>query len=246
VSAALTLCYHAVSETWERSLALPEARLVRQVRMVRALGYRPCDAQAVVSGRGRRFHVTFDDAFAGISRTLIRLHELGIPHSVFVCTSLASAGGAPLRIPELEAEPIDELRTMSWADVGHLAELGTQFFSHTVSHPHLPELSDHELGKELRGAKQQLEDALSRPCPYLAYPFGEHDARVRLAAERAGYAAAFALGRSGLSTDRFAIPRVGIYHRDNLLRAFMKTTPLAHRRFYSGGASRTKSANNDA
>ena len=73
---------------------------------------------------------------------------------------------------------------------------------------HLPELADDELHRELRDAKAALEERLRRRCRFLAYPFGDHDERVRRAAERAGYEAAFAV--KGSRGDRFALPRVAL------------------------------------
>jgi peptidoglycan/xylan/chitin deacetylase (PgdA/CDA1 family) len=230
----LTICYHAVSETWRRPLALPQARLLDQVRLFRRLGFRSSSAHEAVSGRGRLLHVTFDDAYAGILPTLRELNREGIRHSVFVCSGLADDGGAMLQIRELREEPEHELRTLAWDELRGIAAEGTEVYSHTVSHPHLATLGDAELATELLESRQRLEDELGRPCPFLAYPFGEHNPRVRDAARNAGYAAAFALGRTGRSGDAFAVPRVGIYHRDTLPRAFAKSTQLVRRQFYSG------------
>jgi peptidoglycan/xylan/chitin deacetylase (PgdA/CDA1 family) len=236
MTAALTLCYHAVSDTWERALALPEARLLRQVRVLKRAGFRSCTAAEAAFGHGRRFHVTFDDAFARIGNTLSRLLDLGVHHSVYVCTTLADRGGAPLVIPELAQEPRYELATLGWDELRALASAGTEIYSHTASHPHLPLLSDAELRFELGSSRERLVDEMGRPCPFLAYPFGEHDARVRAAAQAAGYEAAFALGRSGIMEDRFALPRVGIYRKDTLPRVLAKATPLVRRRFYGSRA----------
>ncbi len=230
----LTLCYHAVSDTWNRALAVPQARLLRQLRLFRALGFEGCGAADAIERRGRLLHVTFDDAFASIVPTLHELHRRGIPHSVYVCTRLADQGGAPLAIPELADEPPEELRTAGWDELRDLAERGTELYAHTVTHPHLTRLGDAELAAELQGSRERLEEELGKPCPLLAYPFGEHDARVRAAARRAGYVGAFALGRSGNADDPFAAPRVGIYRKDTLVRATAKTTTAIRRRFYSG------------
>jgi peptidoglycan/xylan/chitin deacetylase (PgdA/CDA1 family) len=230
----LTLCYHAVSEAWQRSLAIPQERLLRQMRLFRRLGFRPCTAIQAIEGRGRLLHVTFDDAFASIVPTLYQLHRAGVHHSVYVCTGFADRGGAPLAIAELAEEPTDELRTLTWDELRELASRGTEVYAHTVTHPHLSEIDDYSLLDELRTSRERLEDALNRPCALLAYPFGEHDARVRRAARQAGYDAAFALGRSGKAGDRFAVPRVGIFRGDSFIRASVKSTRYARSRFYSG------------
>jgi hypothetical protein len=58
---------------------------------------------------------------------------------------------------------------------------------------------------------------LHAPVPYLAYPRGLHDAKVRRAARRAGYSHGFALPEGPEQVDAYAVPRVGI-HRGNSAR----------------------------
>jgi hypothetical protein len=52
---------------------------------------------------------------------------------------------------------------------------------------------------------------LGRPCPELAYPYGEHDERVRAAARAAGYERAYGLRERG--HDAYALRRVDLYRR---------------------------------
>ena len=88
---------------------------------------------------------------------------------------------------------------MDWDALRGLAERGIEIGSHTVSHPHLPLLGDVEVQRELRESRKQIEDELRRPCRFLAYPFGDEDARIRAASAAAGYEAAFgAPGPRGL------------------------------------------------
>jgi peptidoglycan/xylan/chitin deacetylase (PgdA/CDA1 family) len=227
-SRSLVICYHALSERWQHALALPAATLERQVRLLLRRGYRPGTAAEALEGRGRLFHVTFDDAFRSIELGLPALERLGVPVTVFACSGYADEGRA-LDVPELAADAArlpDELATMDWDALRGLAERGVEIGSHTVSHPHLPLLSDGELDRELGESKTRIEDELGKPCPLLAYPFGDEDGRVRAAARRAAYDAAFALpGRPG-PFDRYAVARVGIYRRDSLARMATKTSAL--------------------
>jgi peptidoglycan/xylan/chitin deacetylase (PgdA/CDA1 family) len=169
-------------------------------------------------------HATFDDAFHSVTSVLPELRRLGIRTTVFVCTGLADRDGAPLLVPELttsQAEDLAGLRTLTWDDLRALAADGTAVGSHTVTHAHLPRLGDDELARELRESKQRIEDELAQQCPLLAYPYGEHDARVRAAARAARYEQAFALRAP--RGDPFAVPRVDLYRRDNLVRTVAKT-----------------------
>jgi peptidoglycan/xylan/chitin deacetylase (PgdA/CDA1 family) len=212
VRSPLVLCYHAVSPTWEHRLSIQPDLLLSQVRVLSLL---------------RTVRVTFDDAFTSAGAVFPQLHGLGVSVQIFVCTGYA-LDGAPLAVAELEGDDPAELATMDWDALRVHAEQGVAIGSHTVSHPHLPRLSDIELLRELSDSKAEIEAQLGRACTELAYPYGEHDERVRAAARAAGYGWAFALwgGRRG---DPYALPRLDLYRRHTPARALLMTTPL-HRR----------------
>jgi len=216
----LVLCYHAVSEQWPHSLSVPPRALDAQLRTL-VRWYRPLPADQVLTGSRRGLHVTFDDAFRSVANALPTLQRLRVPATVFACSDYAS-DGRPLGVPELAAElgsRPDELATMGWEELRALSQEGVEVGSHTRTHPHLIDLGDAELDRELQGSREQIEDELRRPCRFLAYPFGDQDERVREATRRAGYEAAFiALPRNFTRLDAFAIPRLGIWRKDRLLR----------------------------
>ena len=219
----LVVCYHAASETWSHALATAPRTIEAQLALLVRLRWRAIAVHDVLDARGRVFHVTFDDAFRSIARVLPALERMHIPVTVFACPEYAEAG-APLTVPELAQEPHSELLTMPWDELEELAARGVAVESHTLSHPHLARLSDAELERELRESKQRIEDRLRRPCRFLAYPFGDDDARVHRAAERAGYAAAFTLPGRQRPLNRFALPRVGAYRTDARLRLLVKSS----------------------
>jgi peptidoglycan/xylan/chitin deacetylase (PgdA/CDA1 family) len=222
-SRPLVLCYHAVSESWPDELAIPPAALLGQVRKLLRTGVRPGNADDALAARPV-LHVTFDDAYQNIGSVLPVLAQLRVPVTIFVCSTFAD-DARPFVVPEL-IERIrgfdDEARTMGWDELRARASMGVEIGSHTVSHPHLTSLEDAELASELASSKERLEDELGRPCRFLAYPYGEHDARVRTAARSAGYDGAFALRAS--DGDPFAMPRVDIYRSDGQLRVWLKTS----------------------
>ncbi len=205
----LVLCYHAVSQAWGHRLSIQPDLLLSQVRALSRL---------------RTVRVTFDDAFSSAAAVFPHLHRLGVPVQIFVCTGYAH-DGAPLAIPELQGDDPTELATMDWDALRAHAEEGVAIGSHTVSHPHLRTLSDTELRRELSDSKAEIEAQLGRACTELAYPYGEHDARVRAAARAAGYDSAFSLwgGRRG---NPYAVRRLDLYRRHSPVRALLMTTPL--------------------
>jgi peptidoglycan/xylan/chitin deacetylase (PgdA/CDA1 family) len=179
----------------------------------------------------RRFgsvHVTFDDAFRSIRSVLPALRDLGVPVTVFACQGLADRNGARLLIRELETDDphdLEELRTMSWDELRALTRAGVAVGSHSISHAHLTRLGDADLARELGESKRRIEQELGRACPLLAYPYGEHDERVRAAARAAGYDRAFALW-GGPKDDPYALPRLDLYRRHGPVRAALMATPL--------------------
>ena len=223
---ALVLCYHSVSDEWEHQLAVRPRAFERQLTSLLRRGFRPIAAEAVLHAGRRSLHVTFDDAYADIDGALRTLERLGVPATVFAATAFADEG-RPLDVPELAGEAAarpERLATMSWEQLRDIAERGVTIGSHTVNHAHLPALSDAELERELGDSRARVEDELGRPCTLFAYPYGEHDARVRAGVGRAGYDAAFALWAGSSRRDRFALPRVDLYRRDEGLRGRLKTS----------------------
>jgi peptidoglycan/xylan/chitin deacetylase (PgdA/CDA1 family) len=224
----VTLCYHAVSDTWEHLLSVSPASFERQLRLMLALRYRPGRAAEIAGGRGRLFHVTFDDAFRSVRNAMPALERLGVPATIFLCTAFADDGRPP-DVPELEdqarAHP-DELATLNWDAITELAARGFEVGSHTTTHAHLTALSDAELSTELRTSREQIEDVLRGPCRFLSFPYGEHDERVRDAARDAGYEAAFALPGRRAPWEVFALPRVGIWRQTGLFRTAVKMSPI--------------------
>lgn len=212
--ASLVLCYHAVSPTWEHRLSIHPELLLRQVRML---------------SRFRRVHITFDDAFRSAANVFGELQQLGLPITVFVCTGFAR-DGAPLTISELAGDDPQELATMTWDELRSLADRGVGIQSHGVSHAHLTRLSDAELRAELADSKAELEAELHRSSDELAYPYGEHDERVRAAARAAGYSRAFALWDVP-KNDPYAMRRLDLYRRHTPVRALLMTSlSIASRR----------------
>ena len=224
----LVLCYHAITDSWPHGLAVGPLTFEWQVQNLVAHRFRPATASEVLDGGGPLLHVTFDDAFRSVARALPILERLRVPATVFACAGYADDGRA-LDVPELARDAAaypDDLATMGWDELRGLAERKVEIGSHTVSHPHLTRLSDGELDVELGASRERIEDELARRCRFLAYPYGDDDRRVHLAARRAGYEAAFALPGRLAPINRYALPRVGVYGEDGSLRLALKTTSI--------------------
>ncbi|NMO90356.1 polysaccharide deacetylase family protein [Actinomycetospora sp. TBRC 11914] len=153
--------------------------------------------------------LTFDDAYASVyDQAAPVLRGLGASALVFMVSSRIGShnawdtdrGGAQL--PLLDGDQLRKLVDEGW-------EVG----AHTRSHARLVGLDALGLRQELVTPRRDFVDAgLSFPRT-VAYPYGEHSARVRAAAREAGYDVAFGLEetrRAPSLRSRHAVPRIEV------------------------------------
>jgi peptidoglycan/xylan/chitin deacetylase (PgdA/CDA1 family) len=236
VNDVLVLCYHAVSPTWTADISLTPEALEAQLTMLVRAGWRGATFhEAVTRPTWRRtLAVTFDDAFLSVlDHAYPILSKLGLPATVFAPTAFISDERGRLEWPGIdmwaETSSASELDGMSWQDLRFLAGHGWEIGSHTRTHPHLTQLDDEALRRELETSRQECSAQLGTPCHTLAYPYGDVDPRVADAAAAAGYAAAAALSSSLRRNGVHRWPRVGIYHEDHMWRFRLKVDGTARR-----------------
>ena len=235
MSDVLVLCYHAVSTTWSASLSVAPDRMDWQLQTLLRRGYRATTFFDAVTQppAPRTLAVTFDDAYRSVREIAFPLlSRLGVPATVFVPTRFPGSTD-PMAWPGiehwLEGPHEGELRCMTWDDIAQLDRAGWEIGSHTHAHLRLPSLDDSALAFELRTSSQICAERLRKPCRSLAYPFGEYDARVVLAARDAGYEAAATLPSRLGRPARLAWPRVGVYHEDGATVFRAKVSPTMRR-----------------
>src|SRR3712207_7434183 len=115
---------------------------------------------------------------------------------------------------------------MSWDQLRELADGGWEVGSHTVTHPHLTQVDDAELARQLADSRAECEDGMGRSCPTIAYPYGDVDPRVVAATREAGYAAGAALPDVPHPPRPLEFPRVGVYNVDDDRRFKLKASRL--------------------
>ena len=138
--------------------------------------------------------ITFDDAYENTLDAAELLLARSLRASVYVTTGQIDTESMLRRdqLEKLAARPSE-------------IELG----AHTVTHPHLDELSLAEIEREVSDSKQRLEQLAGRMIDTFAYPYGAYDRRVRAAVIAAGYRSAAAV-KNALShrgDDPWAIAR---------------------------------------
>ena len=228
----ISLCYHAVSDTWPADLAMPAARMRDQVQKLLNRGYRPVTFTEAMdeSATGRLLAVTFDDGFRSVlERGLPVLRELGVPATLYVPSEhIGSPAMAWQGLDRWVGGPHEaELAAMEEPELTQLLDAGWEIGSHTATHPRLTQVGDAQLEAELRRSREALEARLGRPCPSIAYPYGDVDDRVARAARAAGYSNGAGLAGYGGAGDRMQWPRIGVYLPDTPRRFALKVSRLA-------------------
>lgn len=218
MSGVLVLCYHAVSETWPAGPSVKPSEFRAQLELLVRRGFSGATlTQALTApAHPRTVAVTFDDAHGSVfdlARPI--LEEVGFPATVFVPTDYAGTErlmGWQGYDRWLGTEHESELRCLSWGELTDLQDAGWEIGSHTCSHPHLTQLDDDELERELVQSRQTCEERSGRPCVSLAYPYSDQDDRVVEATRRAGYGLAVTVAHGWEPPLPLRWPRVGIFH----------------------------------
>ncbi len=191
------LMYHKIAPNAERYVT-PLSTFEQEMDWVKSQGYNTVTLQQLynyVFNGGtlppKPIMITFDDSTAGQWDAAAALDARGMKGVFFVIT-----GNSQL-------SP-DQLRS--------LAARGDEIESHTVSHPDLTKVSDAELSFQLTQSKATLEGILGQPVHFVAYPYGQNDARVQAAVAAAGYSAGIAAwgGQDWTLDKRWYEPRVEI------------------------------------
>ena len=92
-----------------------------------------------------------------------------------------------VRADEIDAK---RHRMLSWSELHTMAGNGVEIGAHTVTHPDLARIRDHDaLRREVSESKRQLEHGLGKRVDGFAYPFGlsqHYNGAVRAAVAQAG------------------------------------------------------------
>lgn len=144
--------------------------------------------------------ITFDDGYQGAGLYAAReLRDRGMKATFFVNPNLI--GNTELKdYPYMTADEIKALAATGLFSIE----------SHTMSHPHLDQLSPEELKLELEQSKAALESLTGQSVKAIAYPYGDYNQSVIDAVKGADYSVAFAVQDRGLfdRAARWSIPRI--------------------------------------
>lgn len=231
---ATILMYHRVGEAEnhsEKRYNVTPERFADHMLTLQSRRMCPCtidDFVAWIEGEAalpeHSFLLTFDDGFLDVyEHAFPFLSKMGWPATVFLVSGMI--GKTDTWTQHENPSPMPH-PLLGRAEILEMARGGFSFHSHTRSHCDLRQLPPVSLMEELRGARQDLEDLLGSPVPYLAYPYGLYDETVIDAAKASGYSAAFSVlpGFNRRHIDRYRIRRIDVYGTDSATALLRKVT----------------------
>lgn len=183
--------------------------------------------------------ITFDDGFRDLYSTIWPiLHRFNFTATIFLVAGCAGCNSDWEGQNGNYAVPL-----LDWSEVRELAQAGFTFASHTVSHPHLTELSDEQVKYEVQQSKAMMEDQLEMEVNLFSYPYSSQNSRIQHIVAESGYIAACGVDRgdwglfnlwraqctSSDSLFSFALKASGWYHRLIWIREQCRAYPLLYR-----------------
>lgn len=210
--AAVVLLYHHVSERTPAATSVTPAQFAEHLQKLADEGFQVVRLDELVErvragepAQSRLAAITFDDAYRSIlENALPLLKQQGWPATVFVATEAVGQGG----------------NIMSADDLRALEREGWLLTNHGHQHLHMvrrqPDESERAWLARLREDITQAEELLAQwlekaPPKFFAYPYGEHDAKVRELLRELGYIGfAQRSGAVGAQVDWQNVPRIPV------------------------------------
>ena len=175
------------------------------------------------------FILTFDDGYLDNYHNMLPLTQKYGYRGVLFLLGDFSARGNFWDVGENEEANRLMTTEQKRAFVNHGWEIG----AHTMTHPHLTQLSDEDVLHELCESRERIESELGTKVITFAYPFGNYDDRIKELTRQAGFTFGIATDTGGLTIedDRFAVFRVNMFPEESLFSLFKKTSSW-YRKYY--------------
>lgn len=165
--------------------------------------------------------ITFDDGYAdNLWYALPVLKKLGIRPLIFLTANYIGTESIFKRYEDKEKD-----RFLNWEEVKKMSAEGVVFGSHSLSHPHLPQIEDDRLQAEVSESKKTIEDKTGKDVDFFCYPYGDFDERVIEAVQKAGYKGAVVTPgvRKSIKRNAYTLSRTGVYGHNGFLTFRIKT-----------------------
>lgn len=158
--------------------------------------------------------ITFDDGYRDFADTAWPvLKEHGFRPIVYLPSGFIGAEES-WRGSHVPPRPI-----MDWPMIAELAGQGVLFGSHTITHPHLPDLTGAALESELVNSRADIEARLGRCVPHFAPPYGAATPAIRQRiAHHYATSVSTRLATADTNGDLHNLPRLEMFYFTDLNR----------------------------
>lgn len=203
------LCYHSISnDNWQYSIS--KEMFCDQIKSLQKTHTFICSSTIpeIISGKYKSSNkplvaIHFDDGYQDILEIKDFIKSLGIRPTLFVLSNPENSDEQQLgtNLQKLSDEEIKSLLQDGW-------ELG----SHGATHGNFWKMSRQQLGEEIIGSKEKLQNKFGCEVKYFSFPRGRYNLDALEAVKKAGYKLAFTMDDDfiDVKSDLYTIPRIGI------------------------------------
>lgn len=204
------LMYHSIAYEKGNDLRIPQKIFREQMDIIKHDGFTPITLDELYSHFNdevklppKPIVITLDDGYKdNYENALPVLKEFGFKATVFVIT----------------CQTDDSTDFMTSKQLKEMQANGIDIECHTVTHPHLKDLSYDKQLVELRDSKAKLEKMLNKKINYIAYPYGSYNDDTVKLVQSLGYKMAFTTneGQANKTQGMFTLDRMYISNANDI------------------------------
>lgn len=212
---ASVIMYHRFGESQFPSTNVTMEQFTAHVEELKSGGYNVASLPDIIAALKngttlppKTVGLSVDDAYLSVfTKAWPVLRDAGFPFTLFVAT-----------------QPVDQRLGgyMSWDQIRELQSQGVTIGSQTKNHPHLPELSEASVRKELDESNARFKIELGSTPDLIAYPYGETSVEIMDISREMGFGAGFGQhsGAIGNDSPMFYLPRFAMNEAFGSLERF--------------------------
>ena len=225
------LTYHQIAEAPPRGAAfrrvyVPPQRFRAQMAWLKRLGWRGVSMRELMpylrgEAEGRVVGLTFDDGYRNnLESALPVLQEMAFTATCYVVSG--QLGGTNAWDHALGVEPAP---LMTAQQVRAWTAAGMEVGSHTRGHIRMADATHAEVGEQLSGSRQDLENMLGMSVRQFCYPFGQYRDEQVEQVRAAGYDAATTTSRGRVhgGDDLYTLRRIPVVRSTAWPQFLLKT-----------------------
>lgn len=210
----IILEYHKVNDSKKTALDVPLKNFEAQMIYLQNQGYKVISLNELIEEikekrilAEKKAVITFDDGHRdNYIYAFPLLKKYNFTASIFLAVSF-----------------IDTPSFLGWKEIEEMDKAGISFGSHTITHPHLTQISKDEARNEIWQSKGSLERRIGKPCRFFCYPYGDVNDEIKEIVRKCGYrGAVITPTRPGIKEDLFCLKRLGVYCHTNMVQFRLK------------------------